>query len=101
MCTNDYLLNIFFNDKGAHRDLPSSPTRPSSDFAPVGPPKSCVAHPRRCGGVLPVGSRASAMQPATKIRRSEEHTSEIKSRPHPACRLLFDTQNAATVLIAP
>src|SRR3989442_2362075 len=34
-----------------------------------------------------------AAHPGTRLERSEEHTSELQSRPHLVCRLLLDKKN--------
>src|SRR5207253_9430549 len=104
----------FFFWSGAHRDLPSFPTRRSSDLwwgdtdcAIVGGP-SPTALPR--GGCLPLpqageGLKQSSCEVQPLYRdsgrgrdpspwrwegRSEEHTSELQSRGHLVCRLLLE-----------
>src|SRR5436305_10704192 len=71
---------IFFEWSGALRDLHSFPTRRSSDL------EHGVGTLERAslviGGVAPV-----------TWTRSEEHTSELQSRPHLVCRLLLEKQN--------
>src|SRR5436305_9826501 len=54
-----------------------------------GPPAAGSA-PHRRGRGRPPGVRAWA-------RRSEEHTSELQSRPHLVCRLLLEKKNSASV----
>src|SRR3989442_2914587 len=39
--------------------------------------------------------------PGNSFPRSEEHTSELQSRPHIVCRLLLVKQNPATDLVSP
>src|SRR5690606_41678196 len=93
-----------------HRDLPSFPTRRSSDLsssrtarragksrqAPTEPSPSCSSTTRsRCSGRPK--RQVSISWPATSstchalvIRRSEEHTSELQSRENLVCRLLLE-----------
>src|SRR3989442_9015634 len=61
------------------RSLPSFPTRRSSDLpraAALGLPLPYPCH--------------SAAAGVSKDSRSEEHTSELQSRPHLVCRLLLE-----------
>src|SRR3989442_2129103 len=47
---------------------------------------------------VPPGARSAPPAPAAvrrSARRSEEHTSELQSRPHLVCRLLLEKKNAA------
>src|SRR5436305_98111 len=51
--------------------------------------------PRRCASrpphpASPPGPRATAFQVSWWTARSEEHTSELQSRPHLVCRLLLE-----------
>src|SRR3989442_3921211 len=50
-----------------------------------------------CGVSSPVSSpsrwRSGFSSPDACLRRSEEHTSELQSRPHLVCRLLLETKN--------
>src|SRR5436305_13061784 len=39
------------------------------------------------------------LQAASPIIRSEEHTSELQSRPHLVCRLLLEKKKTATILV--
>src|SRR3989442_14661548 len=50
---------------------------------------------RRGGRARPRGGRERQLPE----RRSEEHTSELQSRPHLACRLLLEKKNERTSLI--
>src|SRR5437660_7776024 len=75
------LLFFFFYSSCAPRDLPSFPTRRSSDLDQnrQDPPRHVVGgHQWR-----PVARSAGG-------RRSEEHTSELQSRGHLVCRLLLE-----------
>src|SRR5438132_7327548 len=65
---------------GAHRDLHSFPTRRSSDLL------QRVA--RASGGA--VVSPASLGSVVERLRRSEEHTSELQSHSDLVCRLLLE-----------
>src|SRR5947199_7642745 len=73
---------FFVNGSQAPRDLPSFPTRRSSDLA------------RDVSSTMPLpfaATEATARRPADEIRpRSEEHTSELQSLRHLVCRLLLE-----------
>src|SRR3712207_7672990 len=50
---------------------------------------------RRVGGdlgdpLLAVGDDVEALEPLERVRRSEEHTSELQSRQYLVCRLLLE-----------
>src|SRR2546429_3630736 len=50
-------------------------------------------------GEVPVSDdaqRDGGGEDAHAVRRSEEHTSELQSRPHPVCRLLLDKKKQFT-----
>src|SRR5436305_11029293 len=73
-----WLIPFFFYFYGDRRDLHSFPTRRSSDLGGV-----------RRGG--PDGAGRGGDRPAAvPAGRSEEHTSELQSRPHLVCRLLLE-----------
>src|SRR5436190_22179963 len=84
------LLQLFLYSLCVPRDLPSFPTRRSSDLsrrvsrrghrrgAPDGPP-----------GPAPRG----AFPRALRAPRSEEHTSELQSHSELVCRLLLEKKN--------
>src|SRR5207244_13588341 len=93
----------FFSCSAHHRDLPSFPTRRSSDLAcrpppprpgspaPSSPP-ACRS-PRPPPGPGPPPGRRPASPPRRgrgRRRRSEEHTSELQSPDHLVCRLLLE-----------
>src|SRR3712207_8893298 len=105
---------FFFDGNGAPRDLPSFPTRRSSDLcatrrAPVTDATTTAASPdsltRRLLRHLPgrqrqpstgtSRSRSLTVTSATVARgpRSEEHTSELQSRQYLVCRLLLEKKN--------
>src|SRR3989442_4160530 len=50
------------------------------------------ARPARCGPVAQLAGRA-------QCRRSEEHTSELQSRPHIVCRLLLEKKKKTREII--
>src|SRR5690554_7769744 len=60
-------------------------------------------HSQRNRGQLPAGPE---IQPRTHCTRSEEHTSELQSRPHLVCRLLLEkkktnTKHSTTIYTTP
>src|SRR5690606_42122981 len=96
-----------------HRDLPSFPTRRSSDlfrsspaayrnsssFLPAGPIKGFPSRASILPGLSPtiiifagLGPTAGTfiIFPITQAYRSEEHTSELQSRENLVCRLLLE-----------
>src|SRR5439155_22228099 len=82
-------------------DLPSLPTRRSSDLAPAQSQSRCslTSASEPCADAR-VGSLARALVAASSMRwkatkalakdRSEEDTSELQSRGHLVCRLLLE-----------
>src|SRR5436305_4755296 len=74
------LVTRLFRCGAAHRDLHSFPTRRSSDLA-AGCTTCCRSPTPR-----PSWRARSCATPS----RSEEHTSELQSRPHLVCRLLLE-----------
>src|SRR5256885_11371868 len=104
---------FFFKYSGTPGDLPSSPTRRSSDLGTTSPSRAgrrCPAGscdrasrctrrrsgnwPRRPGSTpLPCTSNnwpRTAIRTATRAARSEEHTSELQSPCNLVCRLLLE-----------
>src|SRR5436305_8294446 len=75
------------------RDLHSFPTRRSSDLTADGNDVWALS----TSGVLhlPMGRlfEFPILMPETTAVRSEEHTSELQSRPHLVCRLLLEKKN--------
>src|SRR5207344_3628175 len=53
------------------------------------------------GATIPCKSRASRPPTVVSERRSEEHTSELQSRPHLVCRLLLETKKTNTTPTMP
>src|SRR5690606_41335094 len=100
--SQSFLLSL----PGCHRDLPSFPTRRSSDLTAARTRSPEVSNetielfsacrsstssalsfssmPRRSEIVLPI---------PTSLARSEEHTSELQSRENLVCRLLLEKKN--------
>src|SRR5436305_10609889 len=78
------------------RHLHSFPTRRSSDLPNV----LSLAALATCGDARTCRSPASQQEPRRQearcpsaMERSEEHTSELQSRPHLVCRLLLEKKN--------
>src|SRR5690625_6015100 len=97
------LLRLPSHCRRAHRDLPSFPTRRSSDLAdPRRGDRAAVgalvaaALAGHCAARAGdrTGERAAAAPAETGLPvRSEEHTSELQSRGHLVCRLLLEKKN--------
>src|SRR5207253_7516938 len=91
-----YSPSFFFSFYGAHPDLPSFPTRRSSDLRRhrLGPdaPQVAAGEARRHRSADPfLGVEAGGEEVhRQRRRRSEEHTSELQSRGHLVCRLLLE-----------
>src|SRR5690349_22479063 len=94
------LPNFFYSQRPAHLELPSFPTRRSSDL-----PRIDAREPRRQAAVdhrarerVRVGSKqrkerrqpGAGQLPLAVGARSEEHTSELQSRRDLVCRLLLE-----------
>src|SRR5205085_7428151 len=99
---------------GAHRDLPSFPTRRSSDLRntlrvtatrPCTPARaigtfvaaSCVMS-SDCPLVRAASDASSFMLAAPIVMRSEEHTSELQSQSNLVCRLLLEKKKNLTLV---
>src|SRR3989442_6732336 len=88
-------LFFFFNDTATteiytlslHDALPIS----RRDRGPR--PARAAAHPRRLHPHGVVDHDRVREDGATGVGRSEEHTSELQSRPHLVCRLLLEKKN--------
>src|SRR5262245_65600811 len=100
-----HCCSLFFNDYSYSRDLPSFPTRRSSDLLPgfdrVNAMRSCaVLIGRSLFTTRTFGNRMTVVMGANvlvvnkdlpiKTARSEEHTSELQSLRHLVCRLLLE-----------
>src|SRR5690554_7157404 len=91
---------FLFYSSGHHRDLHSFPTRRSSDLRHLQPDSHGVSLSLEvygCGGCPPAESTSTSRTPNSASQsmiasavRSEEHTSELQSRPHLVCRLLLE-----------
>src|SRR5436305_14960253 len=80
------LMVFFFSSYGDFRNLHSFPTRRSSDLYVHS------QHRRReLGAALPLDLEELRQE----RERSEEHTSELQSRPHLVCRLLLEKKKHA------
>src|SRR5436305_9027046 len=91
--------------------LPSFPTRRSSDLASSAPARARHRAARRgrrrsAGRIPPVAGCARAARRhdrdrahAAPAHRSEEHTSELQSRPHLVCRLLLEKKKQQYTII--
>src|SRR5205085_8177091 len=94
---------VFFSSSGAHRHLPSFPTRRSSDLS--GPAYIFLILEALADAGVKVGlSRRNAQRLAAQTvmgsakllldtdehPRSEEHTSELQSQSNLVCRLLLE-----------
>src|SRR5439155_20978106 len=88
------LLPFFFSHPAHPRDLPSFPTRRSSDLRctfSLGVPRTSENEPLVPANCARSGVSSRSRRPATTRRsRSEEHTSELQSRGHLVCRLLLE-----------
>src|SRR3989442_3292474 len=101
------LFFFFFNDTATteiytlslHDALPISPR----EF--VSPPQRVpgIAAGKESGFLQKLGASATGYFPARAPapNRSEEHTSELQSRPHLVCRLLLEKKKTVIRLIAP
>src|SRR5689334_24168372 len=102
---------FFFYCYGVHRDLPSFPTRRSSDLLVMTCSKrsasSCHFPAYSSSNFSICSSRRAtersgmlALQRSSRTkesgRRSEEHTSELQSQFHLVCRLLLEKKNKIT-----
>src|SRR5436305_5180412 len=87
---------FLFKSYPDHRDLHSFPTRRSSDLEPIAEPRPGVTT-EAVDLLDPAAVRTATarLRPAVVYHlagaaRSEEHTSELQSRPHLVCRLLLE-----------
>src|SRR5438105_12164056 len=93
------MLLLFFKSSGDHGDLPSFPTRRSSDLRRQGWSRGTITLARQ------PASREEAILWAQWLRdqgvtvsiglRSEEHTSELQSRVDLVCRLLLEKKKSS------
>src|SRR5205807_9941209 len=100
-----HLSLLFFTCSRPHRDLPSFPTRRSSDLPPASRAASARSR-RRCATSRVPHSRArgrasrSPRRRGTAARRSEEHTSELQSPCNLVCRLLLEKKKKKKILMS-
>src|SRR5262249_62088146 len=106
--TSLFFLSFFFKRSGAHRDLPSFPTRRSSD---LGPPTldfqggHAIACPPPWRAASPVILHGPRFPPGRwprvggALSRSEEHTSELQSLTNLVCRLLLEKKNITAYIL--
>src|SRR5690554_7183698 len=94
------LHSFFFCCFADHRDLHSFPTRRSSDLqmqslAPVVRANIVFESSRKAMNTsLPLFIPDTSIKKGSDVFiRSEEHTSELQSRPHLVCRLLLEKKN--------
>src|SRR5690606_40541863 len=90
---------LFFRSYGDRRDLPSFPTRRSSDLRNPSRSSSRRRAPRERAPPAPRRARAPGGD-APSLRRSEEHTSELQSRENLVCRLLLEKKKTTTTTIS-
>src|SRR5690242_21402376 len=97
-------MSSFLQRYRHHRDLPSFPTRRSSDLTTPSPPcspntttarrKPKISSRRSTTSINPCQFRATRRGSRTTSRhgrcRSEEHTSELQSHVNLVCRLLLE-----------
>src|SRR5205823_13639199 len=86
-----YVCSLFYNSASAHRNLPSFPTRRSSDlgrFAQFQMAKNVFENDDGVVDQPGEGQRESAEHHG--VDRSEEHTSELQSLAYLVCRLLLE-----------
>src|SRR5690554_7662673 len=99
--------SLFLQCSVDHRDLHSFPTRRSSDLEQVRPlePGHPMSLPGSGNPVNQLGRQVTITPdfPADLLdfrspgdSRSEEHTSELQSRPHLVCRLLLEKKKTIT-----
>src|SRR3989442_4611725 len=79
---------FFFNDTATTEIYPLS----LHDALPISG-AALPASRASCNGIPGAADSATASNAPTWNRRSEEHTSELQSRPHLVCRLLLEKKN--------
>src|SRR5436305_8881610 len=95
------MIVFFFSGSVASRGSHSFPTRRSSDL--IGEPAAFLQdgmdvvmelyNERPISVQLPDQIEATIVEADAVVKRSEEHTSELQSRPHLVCRLLLEKKN--------
>src|SRR5690554_7129970 len=107
------LAPFFSNSSGDPRDLHSFPTRRSSDllhhgmlplidliFAEEGGEEFVELALARTDARVRAGKTVSPSFLFAALLRSEEHTSELQSRPHLVCRLLLEKKKPPTTHVS-
>src|SRR5438552_11714393 len=99
------IATLFITKSATHRDLPSFPTRRSSDLQSAPKAARVVtvrvdATPSHAINAFdPDSALGSSIDVLSRIDRSEEHTSELQSPDHLVCRLLLEKKkNKITTL---
>src|SRR5215813_15468679 len=82
---NFFFFFFFFNDTATTEIY----TLSLHDALPI----FAVRRRRRQARAIPPGGHAQVGPLLCRGRRSEEHTSELQSRPHLVCRLLLEKKN--------
>src|SRR5436305_6199686 len=73
----------------------SSPTPPPATYFACSRPAGCRSHSRNR---IPRPRSSPRSAGCCHTRRSEEHTSELQSRPHLVCRLLLEKKKKKQIL---
>src|SRR5436305_8525427 len=72
---------------------------PAIELPALGCLAPCLARGRPCKTDREHKSEKRSRAPNLHTRRSEEHTSELQSRPHLVCRLLLEKKNSSNLII--
>src|SRR5436305_6636850 len=99
-CVSRRIYCFFFTESDNRPDLHSFPTRRSSDLDRLGAGDRAEhgQHQVREAVAAAVQRRRLPLGPgAAHVRRSEEHTSELQSRPQLVCRLLLEKKKTSTI----
>src|SRR3989442_11681219 len=89
-----YFFFFFFNDTATTEIYTLSLHDALPIWSPTGPPGRAGKTLRQCAGARQLPTRLVKLLPnhlwEQHPNRSEEHTSELQSRPHLVCRLLLE-----------
>src|SRR5436305_11266018 len=88
--SNSVAFVFFFYSSGDHRDLHSFPTRRSSDLEEY---RARLRADPEGRANFALAESQGFIRREQRTFRSEEHTSELQSRPHLVCRLLLEKKN--------
>src|SRR5690554_7509078 len=93
--------DVFFYHYLPHHGLHSFPTRRSSDLRrqPVVGRAASILVEIAGEDLHPRFVEPGVDEPWMQVLRSEEHTSELQSRPHLVCRLLLEKKNRLLQLL--